>query len=617
MKRHGSHFGVSSIGRPLLLTFCAVLLAGPVVHGQDASAVVVKLQNEHGNWQLMRGGEPYYVKGAGGSSASLEGLAAAGANSNRTWGVGDKTRARLDEAHRNGLTVAVGIWLEHERLEKLDYSNADQVEEQAQQVLGHVEALKDHPAVLVWGIGNEMEADGSKVAIWKHIEDVARRVKQLDPNHPTMTVIAEAAELKIQSIHKHCPSIDIIGINAYGGAATLPERYRTVGGSKPYIVTEFGPIGTWELPRNSFGAVEEPSTSRKIEMYRSSYSASVADSELCLGSYAFLWGNKQEATTTWFGMLLPDGKRLGTADIMSELWSGKPTENKSPVIHSLSIEGAAQVLPGSKLKVKLKYSDAEDDDVQVRWVLRPEADAYVTAGDFQETPEPIEDAFTNQTADGSDVSLPATEGIYRIYVFIKDDLHNNAATANVPVQVKQEALQKEMDEGAVETFKLPLVVYDEPDKQTAQPWVPSGLMGAVDSVVVNPVCRDKPKSGKSCFQFVYQNPTDWAGFVWQHPANDWGDMPGGHDLSGAKKLTFWAKGKSGGEQVKFGFGVLGEDKKFPDSGKGEIEVKLTTEWVEYAIDCDADLRQIKSGFYWSLAGQGNPIEFFLDRIVYE
>ena len=154
MKRHGSHFGVSSIGRPLLLTFCAVLLAGPVVHGQDASAVVVKLQNEHGNWQLMRGGEPYYVKGAGGSSASLEGLAAAGANSNRTWGVGDKTRARLDEAHRNGLTVAVGIWLEHERLEKLDYSNADQVEEQAQQVLGHVEALKDHPAVLVWGIGN-------------------------------------------------------------------------------------------------------------------------------------------------------------------------------------------------------------------------------------------------------------------------------------------------------------------------------------------------------------------------------------------------------------------------------------------------------------------------------
>lgn len=596
-----------------------VLFAGQTTPGQEVpvdsavkdSAVKVTLQNENGSWKLLRDGELYYVKGAGGASASLEDLAAAGANSNRTWGVGKKTRARLDEAHRNGLSVAVGIWLEHERLKKIDYSQPDQVEKQAQEVLAHVEALKDHPAVLVWGIGNEMEGEGDDVAIWKHIEDVAGRIKKIDPNHPTMTVIAEASELKIRSLHEHCPSIDIVGINAYGGADSLPQRYRKNGGTKPYLVTEFGPTGTWEIGRNYFDAVDEASVPEKIEMYRKSYNAFMADSELCLGSYAFLWGNKQEATTTWFGMLLSDGKRLGTADAMSELWSSKPAENKCPVIESFQLEGSDWVLPESKLKLKLKYSDAENDKVQVRWILRPEADTYVTGGDFQETPEPIENAFANQSADGSEVNLPATEGIYRVYVFVEDDLHRNAATANIPVKVTREAMKEP------ENIGLPLVVYDEPGQANERAYVLSGFMGANHALLVDATCIAQPKVGDRCMHIIYKNPADWAGVVWQHPANDWGDRPGGFDLTGAKKLTFWAKGKSGGEEIKFGFGLLGDDKKFPDSGKGEIAVKLTDDWVQYSVDCDADLHQIKSGFYWSLTGQGHPVEFFLDRIVYE
>lgn len=588
--------------------------------GQEAvsdSPVKVTLQNDGGQWQLLRGGQPYYVKGGGGASASLEDLVAAGANSNRTWGVDEKTRPRLDEAHRNGLTVAVGIWLEHERLEKLQYSDAAKVEEQAQLVLSHVKALKDHPAVLVWGIGNEMEGEGDNELVWKHIEDLAKRVKQIDPNHPTMTVIAEASKVKVQALHKHCPSIDIVGINAYGGAATLPKRYRENGGTKPYIVTEFGPIGTWEIGRNAFGAVEEASTSAKMEMYRKAYAAFVAEEKLCLGSYAFMWGNKQEATTTWFGMLLPDGKRLGTADAMAELWSGKPPENKCPVIESFEIDGTNRVLPDSKLKVKLKYSDAENDDVRVRWVLRPEADKYVTAGDFQKTPEPVENAFSNQTSDGSEVTLPADEGVYRVYVFVEDDDHRNAATANIPVQVTQAALEIEAAGGEAREVTLPLIVYDEADPANEQAYVASGFMGATDSVLVNTSCIAEPKFGDRCLHVAYKNPADWAGLVWQHPANDWGDQPGGYNLSEAKKLTFWAKGKSGGEQIKFGFGLLGSDKKFSDSAKGEIEVELTDDWVQYSIECNAKMYQIKSGFYWSLAGQGKPVEFYLDRIVYE
>jgi hypothetical protein len=49
----------------------------------------------------------------------------------------------------------------------------------------------------------------------------------------------------------------------------------------------------------------------------------------------------------------------------------------------------------------------------------------------------------------------------------------------------------------------------------------------------------------------------WGGVVWQHPANDWGDANGGFNLTGAKKLTFWARGEKGGEKVSFEFGLLG------------------------------------------------------------
>ena len=132
--------------------------------GQDANAVaeqagpgVVRLVRQDDAWQLMRDGEPYYVHGGGGGGP-IDLLAAAGANSTRTWGVDDvdEVRQRLDECHREGLTVAFGIWLEHER-HGHDYDDEQFLAEQAETVLGHVRTFKDHPAILVWGIGNEME----------------------------------------------------------------------------------------------------------------------------------------------------------------------------------------------------------------------------------------------------------------------------------------------------------------------------------------------------------------------------------------------------------------------------------------------------------------------------
>ena len=111
----------------------------------------------------------------------------------------------------------------------------------------------------------------------------------------------------------------------------------------------------------------------------------------------------------------------------------------------------------------------------------------------------------------------------------------------------------------------------------------------------------------------------WAGVVWQNPPNDWGNLPGGWDVTGAKRLTFWARGDAGGEIVSFEFGVLGKDKKFFDTGRGKLEkVSLTREWKQYSIDvAGQDLSRIKTGFVFVLAGQDRPVIFYLDAIRFE
>jgi beta-galactosidase/beta-glucuronidase len=165
--------------------------------------------------------------------------------------VGADTRQRLDEALQNGVSVVLGVWLEHER-RGFDYADEAQTADQTKRVLAAVRQYKNHPAVLMWGVGNEMEGydSGDNPAIWSHVEQLCQLIKKEDPNHPTMSVIAEIGGRRIEAINRFCPSLDVIGINAYGGAATLPARYREAGGKRPYIVTEFGPAGPWEAKKN-------------------------------------------------------------------------------------------------------------------------------------------------------------------------------------------------------------------------------------------------------------------------------------------------------------------------------------------------------------------------------
>ena len=580
-------------------------------------ATETRLVKQGASFQLLRDGKPYFIKGVGGDGSKVL-LKELGGNSFRTWGV-EGLEAKLDEAQKLGMTVTAGIWLGHKE-HGFNYNDAAQVKTQFENATQAIAKHKDHPALLIWAIGNEMEmGQEDNVAVWRAVEEIAAAAKKIDPLHPTMTVIAEIGGGKVESIHKHCPSIDIIGINTYAGGASVAERYRAAGGQKPYIITEFGPPGQWESAKNSWGAAAELTSTAKADNYRATYQKSIKNQPLSLGSYAFTWGFKQEATATWFGLLLPDGSRLGAVDALAEEWTGAPVKNRAPQIKSVKLNGAERVQPGATVQIALEVADAENDALQVQWLLQGDAVKYGVGGAAEDVPPTYPDAIVKADKSGATFKMPAKGGGYRAFVFVRDN-HGGAAVANVPLFVEGGSTANVVVAPAkvdkVEKVALPFTVFDE---GVAPVYIPSGYMGNAAAIKMDENWKENPHSGATCIKVLYGAPDNWGGVVWQNPINDWGDLPGGRDLSGAKKLSFRARGEKGGEEVTFQYGLLGKEKKFFDTATGKLDkIKLTTEWRRYEIDLGgADLSRIKTAFTWVVAGQGAPVTFYLDDIKYE
>lgn len=422
----------------LALPIVAILIVG----AGDPNGV--KIEHTSKGVRLLRNGDPYFIKGAGGH-AHMNRLVEAGGNSVRTWHAENMEKC-LDDAHKAGLSVTMGIWLGHER-HGFDYGNEKSLEEQRERVAVAINKYKSHPALLMWGIGNEMEGDGKNPAIWREINTLAELVEKLDPNHPTMTVIAGGGE-KLAQFDKHCPAVDILGINSYGDLSGLAADIRSNGFSRPFALTEFGPTGWWQVAKTSWGEEFEPTSSEKEQTYLKAYQTIVEGfPRQCIGSYAFLWGHKQEHTHTWFGMFLPTGERTPAVDAMTFAWTGKWPSNRCPKVSGLQIrplsskgkrQGAAELIfpPRTELQCSVKCRDPDNDALNFIWELRSASTDKRSGGDAEKAPSAHPDAIVTQSKSAAVIRCPETPGAYRVFVSVLDP-SGNAGTANLPILVRE------------------------------------------------------------------------------------------------------------------------------------------------------------------------------------
>lgn len=155
-------------------------------------------------------------------------------------------------------------------------------------------------------------------------------------------------------------------------------------------------------------------------------------------------------------------------------------------------------------------------------------------------------------------------------------------------------------------------------------YVPAGWMGDYSDLKFNDAYKADCADGNTCIEIKYSGEAkqgaNWAGIYWTHPAMNWGDKPGGFDLTGYKKLTFWARGAKGGEQISE-FKVGGISGEHGDSDAVSVgPVTLTNQWKKYELSVkDANLSQIIAGFCWAASKDYNPdgFTFYLDEIRFE
>ena len=162
------------LGVVLLLLFAVAALQG---NAQIAHVQVI--QNQSG-FQLLRDGEPYFIKGAG-AKGHFDLLQASGANSIRIWSTSRVDL--LDSAAQHGMTVSMGLYVRPERT-GMDYNDPYAVRGQIEQLKTEILKYKDHPALLLWGIGNEMDLRYANFKVWDTVEELARFIKEVDPHHP-------------------------------------------------------------------------------------------------------------------------------------------------------------------------------------------------------------------------------------------------------------------------------------------------------------------------------------------------------------------------------------------------------------------------------------------------
>lgn len=407
-----------------------LLLLHTVAFAQVVPVEIVKKDN---GFQLLRGGEPYYIKGVGGIDY-LEQAKEYGANSFRTWST-ENAKEQLDKAHELGMTVCLGFWAQHER-HGFDWSNEIGVKLQLEAFSKVVDEVKDHPALLMWAVGNEVDLFYTNFDVWKHINDIALMIKEKDPYHPVTTVTAGLDVAEVKLIQKYAPSLDLLGVNTYGGLDFAIESLPYYGWDKPYMITEWGPNGHWESPTTDWGIPIEQTSTEKAKSYKERYEMIFEDSEDCLGSYVFLWGFKQETTSSWYGLFLKDGTQTSVMDILIEKWSGKKPDNLAPDLNSFTINSknayqSVKVDKRTQMEVEIDAFDPNNDKLSYHIEIVPESTDTKAGGDYEEAPTAVFQKI--YSTNKFNVKAPSKSGSYRLFVVIKDG--EKGATANIPFLV--------------------------------------------------------------------------------------------------------------------------------------------------------------------------------------
>ena len=437
----------SSVSRYIFKLITAIpgllmLLASSTTNPLYAEAIKVEIINEDGDYTLYRDGKPYQINGAGYTEDDLSILKAHGGNAIRTWATyrpdGSSMMDFLDEAHSLGISVSLNLPVPAARWGD-DYSDKEFTDKLMAKLKGEVMKFKDHPALLTWFIGNELDHAIEDFQIYNFVNDVAKMIKEVDPNHPTTTTLTGLNEVVLREVNARAPELDFVSFQVYGQIHNLPEFIKEQNYQKPIMITEWGAIGFWEMPSTAWQAPIEMDSTAKANNYYESYQKILAVDNIMIGNYVFLWGQKQERTPTWFGLFSDKGEKTEAIDVMTKMWTGEWPDNRSPQVKSFTLDGKKSnqgviLKSGESYSAIIESVDPDKDKLSYRWEVKPESDSSAKGGDFEEDIGNLYDSIGTRSGNTAEIIAPETAGAYRLFVYVTDG-HNHVGHANIPFLV--------------------------------------------------------------------------------------------------------------------------------------------------------------------------------------
>ena len=402
--------------------------------------------NEKGSWVLKKDSETFFIRGAvmHHKISRPELFEKIGGNAVRV----QADLELISEAYDNGLYSFVNLPIMYQR-DGMDWSCESQVEAQEKKIIEVVKKLKGHPGVMMWSLGNEhgiIPSNDYKYDsnTWKSLDRISRSVKSIDPSHPVGFCVGGSDSEKLSEIAEDCGNLDFIGINTYGGLKEALSEAKSVW-KKPIVCTEWGIKGWWGQGWQAHWLVIEETTSfEKSKLIEERCRELEDGKDLCVGGFAFYWGDRAEQSTTWWG-LLHDNLSTDSVGSLASVWNGvyadrSPIKLDRPVIKDLNgialKEGElyattwdvpedfrARERPTLDLEEGRVYEasvflDGVDHDTILNWEIREGTGVMVYSNSKDEI-RLLEDLILTQEGSRITFKAPKDTGVYRLYVFAK------------------------------------------------------------------------------------------------------------------------------------------------------------------------------------------------------
>jgi hypothetical protein len=174
---------------------------------------------------------------------------------------------------------------------------------------GVVTALRGHPAVLMWVVGNEWNRNGlfggcTGDACYTRVNDIARMIKTLDPSRPVATSFAPTGSIPSDDDLRRLAAVDVWGLNIYSqpGFFNRFVEWRLantrLGIKKPFFMSEYG-VDAFD---NRAGQPDEAAQAAALRQQTTEIRAQLSARNAalpCLGGTPFEWNDEWWKFGNW------------------------------------------------------------------------------------------------------------------------------------------------------------------------------------------------------------------------------------------------------------------------------------------------------------------------------